>query len=73
MTDTHDYHPSTLHMGDCSVCGNTRDHQNHEIPGKLEMYEGKLRKVVDASRTGWWRFHEHYDRNGYCDNPSRGY
>lgn len=44
-----------------------------EIPGKLEYYEGKLRPVVDASRSGWWRFHEHYDRNGYCDNPARGY
>jgi hypothetical protein len=19
------------------------------------------------------RFHDHYDRNGYCDNPGRGY
>jgi hypothetical protein len=44
-----------------------------EIPGKLEYYEGRLRRVVDASRSGWWRFHEHYDRNGYCDNPGRGY
>lgn len=44
-----------------------------EIPGKLEMYDGRLQKVVDASRTGWWRFHQHYDRDGYCDNPARGY
>lgn len=44
-----------------------------EIPGKLEYYEGKLRPVVDPGRTGWWRFHEHYDRDGYCDNPARGY
>lgn len=44
-----------------------------EIPGKLELFEGKLTPVVDASRSGWWRFHEHYDRNGYCDNPGRGY
>lgn len=44
-----------------------------EIPGKLEYYEGRLREVVDASRSGWWRFHEHYDRDGYCDNPGRGY
>lgn len=47
--------------------------QLQEIPGKLEFYEGKLLPVVDASRSGWWRFHEHYDRNGYCDNPGRGY
>lgn len=40
---------------------------------KLEMYEGKLMPVLDARRSGWWRFHEHYDRNGYCDNPARGY
>lgn len=29
-----------------------------------------------AGRTsvkGWWDTHEHYDRNGYCDNPGRGY
>lgn len=44
-----------------------------EIPGKLEYFEGELREVVDASRSGWWRFHEHRDRNGYCDNPARGY
>ena len=47
--------------------------QPQEIPGKLEMYDGKLREVVDASRSGWWRFHRHYDRDGYCDNPARGY
>lgn len=44
-----------------------------EEPGVREMFEGKLLPVVDASRSGWWRFHEHYDRNGYCDNPGRGY
>lgn len=43
------------------------------IPGKMEMFEGKLTPVVNSSRSGWWRFHEHYDRNGYCDNPGRGY
>lgn len=39
----------------------------------MEMYEGKMREVVNPDRQGWWRFHEHYDRNGYCDNPGRGY
>lgn len=29
--------------------------------------------VLDGSRSGWWRHHAHYDRNGYCDNPGRGY
>lgn len=44
-----------------------------EIPGKLEMFEGRLREVVDPRRQGWWRFHKNYDRDGYCDNPGRGY
>lgn len=42
--------------------------------GKLiEVYEGRWQVVLDGGRSGWWRFHEHYDRNGYCDNPARGY
>lgn len=44
-----------------------------EIPGKLEYFEGELREVINADRSGWWRFHDHYDRDGYCDNPGRGY
>lgn len=44
-----------------------------EIPGKLEMFNGKLTPVVNGDRVGWYRFHEHYDRDGYCDNPGRGY
>jgi hypothetical protein len=44
-----------------------------EIPGKLELYDGELRPVINADRQGWWRFNDHYDRNGYCDNPGRGY
>jgi hypothetical protein len=47
--------------------------EQKEIPGELEWYEGKLRPVVDGARSGWWRFHKHYDRDGYCDNPNRGY
>lgn len=39
----------------------------------IELFEGKWLPVLDASRSGWWRFHERYDRNGYCDNPARGY
>lgn len=39
----------------------------------IEVYEGKWRVVLDGGRSGWWRFHEHYDRDGYCDNPGRGY
>ncbi|WP_210171805.1 hypothetical protein [Mesorhizobium sp. Root157] len=50
-----------------------RPDQLKEIPGELEWFEGELREVLDASRYGWWRFHKHYDRDGYCDNPARGY
>lgn len=38
----------------------------------IEFYEGQWHIVKDARRDGW-RFHEHYDRDGYCDNPARGY
>jgi hypothetical protein len=42
--------------------------------GKLvEKVDGKWLPVRDASRMGWFRYHEHYDRDGYCDNPARGY
>ena len=44
-----------------------------EIPGELEYFGGKLLEVKNPSRWGWWRFHSHYDRDGYCDNPARGY
>lgn len=47
--------------------------EGREIPGALEMFDGKVREVENGDRQGWWRFHEHYDRNGYCDNPGRGY
>lgn len=50
----------------------TKD-ENGEIPGKLEWFEGKLREVKNPGRSGWWRFHTNYDRDGYCDNPARGY
>lgn len=42
----------------------------HEL---IEVYEGRWQVVVDGARLGWWRFHQHYDRDGYCDNPGRGY
>lgn len=44
-----------------------------EVPGQWELVGGKMTRVLDASRLGWWRYHEHYDRDGYCDNPARGY
>lgn len=39
----------------------------------IEIFEGRWRVVKDPGRIGWWRFNEHYDREGYCDNPARGY
>lgn len=39
----------------------------------IETYEGNWMVVKNGDRTGWWRFHDHYDRDGYCDNPGRGY
>jgi len=51
---------------------NPRD-EIKEIPGKLEWFEGVLCEVKNPSRSGWWRFHENCDRDGYCDNPARGY
>lgn len=51
-----------------------RDGQVFDASGRLiEIYNGEWRVVKDGSRSGWWRFHEHYDRDGYCDNPGRGY
>jgi hypothetical protein len=51
-----------------------RDGRVYNSRGKLiEVFEGKWCEVLDGSRLGWWRFHEHYDRDGYCDNPARGY
>ncbi len=41
--------------------------------GVWEMFEGNMMKVINGDRAGWWRFHDHYDRDGYCDNPGRGY
>ena len=39
----------------------------------IEEFEGRWRVVVDGGRVGWWRYNRHYDRDGYCDNPARGY
>lgn len=47
--------------------------EGREIPNILERFDGKLMRVEDSSRSGWFRFHKHYDRDGYCDNPARGY
>lgn len=39
----------------------------------IESVDGKWLVVKNGDRQGWWRHHEHYDRDGYCDNPARGY
>lgn len=52
----------------------TKDDQVFNERGEwVEQFEGKWMRVINGGRLGWWRFHEHYDRNGYCDNPARGY
>lgn len=38
--EPHDWHPSTIHMGDCSICGNVRDakiHQRRQIEPAFRM------------------------------------
>lgn len=51
-----------------------RDGKVYNARGELiEVYEGKWRTIKDGARSGWWRYNEHYDRDGYCDNPGRGY
>lgn len=51
------------------VDGKTYDHDGHLV----EWFEGRWQRVLNGDRQGWWRFNEHYDRHGYCDNPGRGY
>ncbi len=54
--------------------GTRKGDKVYDARGRLiEIYEGEWRVVVDGGRSGWWRFNEHYDRDGYCDNPARGY
>ncbi len=51
-----------------------RDGRVYNYAGLLiEEFEGQWREVRNVNRSGWWRFNEHYDRDGYCDNPGRGY
>lgn len=51
----------------------TEKNKEKKLADGYELYDGKICKVVNPDRWGWWRFHNHYDRNGYCDNPGRGY
>lgn len=44
-----------------------------ELGNWVELFDGKWTPVRNGERAGWWRYHDHYDRNGYCDNPARGY
>jgi hypothetical protein len=51
-----------------------REGKVYNTQGKfVELVDGKWLEVKDGARAGWWRHHEHYDRDGYCDNPGRGY
>lgn len=61
-------------MTDLPADARTEAGKTYNRNGELiEVYEGQWRVVKDSSRSGWWRYHEHYDRDGYCDNPARGY
>lgn len=51
-----------------------RDGKMYNLNGDLmEHVNDRWIVVRNPDRFGWWRYHEHYDRNGYCDNPGRGY
>jgi hypothetical protein len=51
-----------------------RDGKVYDESGRLiEVFMGRWQPVLHGDRVGWWRFREHYDRDGYCDNPARGY
>lgn len=51
-----------------------KDGKTYNKHGELiEIFEGRWCKVRNGDRMGWWRFNDHYDRDGYCDNPARGY
>ncbi len=52
---------------------NTSTSKDEELPKGFERFEGKLLFVLNPEKTGWWRYHNHYDSDGYCDNPERGY
>lgn len=49
--------------------GAVYNHRNQLV----EKFEGRWRVVRNGDRSGWWRYNNHYDRDGYCDNPGRGY
>jgi hypothetical protein len=57
----------------------TRDGQAYDPASGLRKFSdyATVGAMTFISRpqydTGWWQKHEHYDRDGYCDNPARGY
>lgn len=62
--------------GDASTASTDRETVSGEaapLPEGVEIFEGRPMKVVNPEKSGWWRYHSHYDRDGYCDNPGRGY
>lgn len=51
-----------------------RDGRVYNSHGQLIEWDyDRWRIVLNGERSGWWRYHDHYDRDGYCDNPARGY
>lgn len=41
-----------------------REGRVQEVPGKLEYFEGELRRVVDARQIGWRRFYRAVGHDG---------
>lgn len=62
------------HIQELPKNATTRDgkvyNSRHEL---IEFYQNQWHVVKNGNREGWWRYHSHYDRDGYCDNPARGY
>ena len=44
----HFYHPSTMHMGDCSVCGNTQDAPQHQIKAEVERLKRAINRALES-------------------------
>jgi hypothetical protein len=48
----HRYHPSAEHMGDCSVCGNIREHSLHAAPPVMGDREALIRELCGDELNG---------------------
>lgn len=48
--EPHDYTPSTLHMGDCDICGHLRDAPHHRVAQNLDHERPTLREALERIR-----------------------